>query len=463
MTINVDTDLKESLVNARNNARKCNQTIVFCHVKKIENVSVLNIYKNSESKYKGKRFYWENLDKSLKFVGLDTAFKLQMDETENNRFDVVDRFWDDITKLMVVSGEQNITGTGPICFGSFSFNAELSDLVWDNLGALLFYIPKHLITDNGDFYLSSTIIMNAETSDKEIELFVEESRHILHLESEVNLLNRFTSIVETSVDEWTEMVEDILSFIKSGELEKVVLARSTEITTDKEISPSIVMENLSIQQRNSYLFALENNQSTFIGASPERLILKQGQSISTACVAGTIGRGETEEQDRKLENELIHDEKNISEHNFVVDYTRSVLEKKCIHLEIPSKPQILKNKSVQHLFTPVLGQALVGDSILSFAKDLHPTPAMGGKPLNLALKKINELENIERGFYASPIGWMDMHGNGEFIVGIRSALINGDKAILFSGCGIVEDSDPIKEYEETAMKFKPMLSALGII
>ncbi|MDF2557162.1 MAG: isochorismate synthase [Bacillales bacterium] len=464
MTINVDIDLKDSVIRARNNATESNQTVVFCHVKKIEKVSILNIYKNSERKYKGKRFYWENLEQNLKFVGIDTAFKLQMKETETNRFDVVEKFWDDFSELMVITGVQNIIGTGPICYGAFSFKPELTDLIWDEFGALLFYIPRHLISNvDGACYLSSTLIVNADTTDEEIDLFEAEFTQILQLDSEINVQYKSFSIAETSIHEWTDMVEDVLSVIRSGELEKVVLARSTELIFNHEISSSTVMENLSLQQNNSYLFALENEHSTFLGASPERLILKQGQNISTACVAGTTSRGETEELDQKLEFELINDEKNINEHNFVVDYIRSILEKKCIQLEIPSKPQILKNKSVQHLYTPVFGQAFVGDSILNFAKDLHPTPAMGGIPLNTALQKIDELENIDRGFYASPIGWMDSQGNGEFIVGIRSALLNRNKAILFSGCGIVGDSDPIKEYEETAMKFKPMLSALGII
>lgn len=463
MTIKVDIDLKQGLINSRSRATESNQTVIFCHVQKIENVSVLNIYKNSERNYKGKRFYWENADRNLKFVGIETAFKLQLKEIEGNRFDAVERIWNDFSKTMVLSGEENIIGTGPICYGAFSFQPELSDLTWDDFGAMLFYVPRYLIsTINHECYLSSTMVLNAETTNIELDKFVAESTQILQLEAVDTVPYRLATIVETDVSEWTEMVEAILKGIKAVQLEKVVLARSSDLTFDSDISPGSVMEKLSIEQSNSYLFAIENDKSTFIGASPERLILKQGQNISTACVAGTIGRGKTVELDQKLEFELFHDEKNISEHNFVVDYIRSVLEKKCVHLEVPTKPQILKNKSVQHLFTPIVGQALVGESILNIARDLHPTPAMGGKPLNVALEKIVELENVDRGFYASPIGWMDTFGNGEFIVGIRSALLNGKKATLFSGCGIVAESDPIKEYEETAMKFKPMLSALGV-
>lgn len=463
MTIKVDIDLMESLISSRNKAVESNQTVVFCHVQKIEKVSVLNIYKNSETNYKGKRFYWENADRNLKFVGVGTAFKLQMEEIEGNRFDVVEKFWDDFSNIMVLSGVQDVVGTGPICYGAFSFQPELSDMTWDDFGILLFYIPRYLISTNDkDCYLSSTIVVNAETTDMELNEFVAESARILQLEAIEAVQYKLSTIVETSIVEWSEMVEDVLEGIKTGHFEKVVLARTSDLIFDREISSSSVMENLSNQQSNSYLFAIENDNSTFIGATPERLILKQGQNISTACVAGTIGRGKTEELDQKLEFDLFHDEKNISEHNFVVDYIRSVLEKKCMHLEIPSKPQILKNKNVQHLFTPVIGQVLVGESILNIARDLHPTPAMGGKPLDFALEKIVELENVERGFYASPIGWMDSFGNGEFIVGIRSALLNGKKATLFSGCGIVADSDPIEEYEETAMKFRPMLSALGV-
>ena len=461
MTIKLELNIKKSLINARSLA--ANQTVVFCHVQKIESVSVIELYKSSELKYRGKRFYWENADQNLKFVGIDPAFKLQMNETEDDRFELVENFWNSFSKLIQLSGEQSIEGTGPICFGGFSFQPNQSDMIWEDFGTLLFYVPKFLITDiKGECYLSSTFVVNEDTTDREIDDLMKQYELILRQEDDREIYPDIIDIVETDLVEWTEMIENALAEITSGDIEKIVLARTTELKFDGEISPSSVMEKLSNQQNNSYRFGIELDHVAFVGASPERLILKQGNYISTACVAGTIGRGETDEIDKMLASELMNDRKNIHEHQFVVEYIRSILEEKCVKLDISSEPQILKNNNVQHLFTPVFGQALPDKSILNFVRDLHPTPAMGGIPHTFALEKIDALESFGRGFYASPIGWMDRFGNGEFIVGIRSALINQNKVTLFAGCGIVANSDPLKEYEETAMKLKPMLSALGL-
>ena len=242
--------------------------------------------------------------------------------------------------------------------------------------------------------------------------FIKEIDRIIRLEDATLFQPELTGIVESDIDEWSLMIDNALAEIGTGKLEKVVLARTIELNFDGEISPSLVMENLSNQQSNSFLFGIEHGQVAFVGASPERLILKNGHNISTACVAGTIGRGESEYSDKMLENELLNDSKNVNEHRFVVNYIRTVLENKCLKLDIPSEPQILKNKNVQHLYTPVNGIALPEKSILDFVSDLHPTPAMGGMPHPLALQKIKALENFNRGFYASPLGWMDQFGNG---------------------------------------------------
>ena len=120
----------------------------------------------------------------------------------------------------------------------------------------------------------------------------------------------------------------------------------------------------------------------------------------------------------------------------------------------------MKLKNIQHLYTPVKCVSKPGTSLLDFVELLHPTPALGGSPRDVAMEKIEQYEGMDRGFYAAPIGWMDLYGNGDFSVGIRSGLLQGHKAHLYAGCGIVEKSDPDSEYMETKVKFKPMLSAL---
>jgi menaquinone-specific isochorismate synthase len=128
---------------------------------------------------------------------------------------------------------------------------------------------------------------------------------------------------------------------------------------------------------------------------------------------------------------------------------------------VPAEPTLMKNRHIQHLYTPVRGISKEGVTIFEFVENLHPTPAMGGLPKEKAVVRIREMEDLERGFYAGPLGWVDTYGNGEFAVGIRSALIQNNEASLFAGCGVVEDSTPESEFRETGIKFNPMLSALG--
>jgi menaquinone-specific isochorismate synthase len=165
--------------------------------------------------------------------------------------------------------------------------------------------------------------------------------------------------------------------------------------------------------------------------------------------------------DKLLGDSLLNDDKNLIEHQYVVDMIKSAMEDTCSEVVIPQHPRLLKLKHIQHLYTPVKGRINQESSLLSLVERLHPTPALGGFPKEKAVEKIREVEDLDRGFYAGPLGWFDHQGNGEFAVAIRSGLIQGNEASLFAGCGVVGDSLSDLEFEETKIKFKPMLSALG--
>jgi menaquinone-specific isochorismate synthase len=209
------------------------------------------------------------------------------------------------------------------------------------------------------------------------------------------------------------------------------------------------------------VFALESEEDCFIGASPERLVKKSGKQVFSVCLAGSIARGNDAAEDESLGLELLNDPKNRIEHDYVVQMIKAAMEKVCSTYDIPTEPSLIKMKDIQHLFTPVTGSLKNSASIFSLIELLHPTPALGGYPQKQAIKKIREAEILDRGLYGAPIGWLDYQGNGEFAVSIRSALIQKNEASLFAGCGVVKDSDAESEFKETAIKFKPMLSALG--
>ena len=218
---------------------------------------------------------------------------------------------------------------------------------------------------------------------------------------------------------------------------------------------------LSNEQQESYHFGLQKDGQLFFGATPERLIeISNGRAYS-ACVAGSIKRGKSAAEDRELGDELLEDSKNREEHQYVVNMISQVFKTFCTDIKISKVPKLMKVRDIQHLFTPVEGKVEQGTDIFSLVQALHPTPALGGVPTDISMEMIRSEENMDRGYYAAPIGWTDTAGNGEFAVAIRSALLDGDSAYLYAGGGIVADSEPDKEYDETWVKFRPVMRALG--
>ncbi len=188
---------------------------------------------------------------------------------------------------------------------------------------------------------------------------------------------------------------------------------------------------------------------------------KNGNDVFTTCLAGSIKRGKTTKEDLDLGEDILSDQKNLIEHQYVVDMIKEAMSEVCTEVILPDQPQLMKMRDIQHLYTPVTGKTDDQTSLLDIIERLHPTPALGGLPKKPAVEKIREVELLDRGFYGGPIGWMDYRGNGEFAVAIRSGLIQGNEASLFAGCGVVAHSDSESEYQETNIKFRPMLTALG--
>ncbi len=160
------------------------------------------------------------------------------------------------------------------------------------------------------------------------------------------------------------------------------------------------------------------------------------------ALAGSAPRGATGEEDRHLGSELLYSAKNREEHEIVTTTIRDSLASLCSRIWITDTPELLRLKNIQHLQTAIVGELLPGRSMLEALHALHPTPAVGGSPTEQALAFIRAHENLDRGWYAGPIGWIDLRGNGEFAVALRSALLEKNQATLFAGCGIVRDSDP---------------------
>jgi menaquinone-specific isochorismate synthase len=261
--------------------------------------------------------------------------------------------------------------------------------------------------------------------------------------------------------EWNHMAGEAIQQIRRGDLEKVVLARGVDVHLDQPIDPIGVLALLEERYPECTRFLIEPaHGQAFLGATPETLAALAGGELRTIALAGSTRRGSSSEEDDLLAQTLMDSPKERHEHALVVEAIRSRLAPLVDELAIEEQPGLWRLSNIQHLRTHALGVLHDEIDILDVIEALHPTPALGGTPRGEALALIEELEPTSRGWYASPVGWMDANGDGEFAVAIRSAVTAGAEARLYAGAGIVADSDPQREWDETALKLRPMLEAL---
>ena len=266
---------------------------------------------------------------------------------------------------------------------------------------------------------------------------------------------------------WDRLVGLFAGAVGRGRLDKVVLARRVELRAPVELDVANALRRLAATAPESTIYAFVRGGRTFLGATPERLVRTCGRTFETVAVAGSAPRGATREEDAANAAALLGSDKEREEHGVVVDMLRAVLTPLAERLEVAPAPAILPLRTVQHLVTPIRGilrdgpGASIAAGLLALAERIHPTPAVGGEPRDLALDMIAEHEGWDRGWYAGPVGWLGADGDGELMVALRCGIVAGQAATLFAGCGIVADSDPAAEWEESRLKLRPLASALG--
>lgn len=257
-------------------------------------------------------------------------------------------------------------------------------------------------------------------------------------------------------EEWKELFSNIFEKIQNKEVKKVVASRKVEIVCEFAINVESVLLNLLEKNTESFVFAYHKSGETFLGASPEVLVEKQGSHITSYALAGTITK--TEENKKEQGAKLLHDEKNNHEHRIVAESIASVMKSQASSVEV-GEIRLMELRNLFHLKTNISAH---DDTLalLDWVKLLHPTPAMGGEPRERALQIIQEYEKHERGMYAAPFGIVDTKGDGIFVVGIRSGLVVGNTIYAYAGCGIVAQSDCDEEYKETNSKLRTILECL---
>jgi isochorismate synthase len=261
---------------------------------------------------------------------------------------------------------------------------------------------------------------------------------------------------------WKRLVGMFAGAVGRGRLDKVVLARRVGLRSPVELDVPNALRRLAASAPESTTYAFRRDGRTFLGATPERLVRTEGRSFRTVAVAGTIRRGADAAEDAALAAELMASDKNREEQAIVVSAIRDQLAPIAQTLEVAAQPSIMTLRFVQHLVTEISGTLAEGRGLLSLGGLLHPTPAVGGEPRDLALALVDEHEGFDRGWYAGPVGWLGADGDGELCVALRCGIVDRTRATLFAGCGIVADSDPDAEWEESRIKLRAVVSALGI-
>ncbi len=283
------------------------------------------------------------------------------------------------------------------------------------------------------------------------------SSHLLSTADKADLPTDFSVEPSRSPKEWRDAVYEAISRIRRGDLDKVVLARQVDVEADRAFDIAAVVANLRASYASAYRFAIDG----LVGASPELLISRTGLDIRSYPLAGTRANSGDATSASTARNELLSSDKDQNEHSYLSHSVEAILAPLCSELNVDPHPGVLSVGNVQHLATNVAGVLRdPSTTALDLVAALHPTPAVGGTPTDKALALIAELEQMDRGRYAGAVGWINAHGDGCFAVAIRCAQIEGNVAHLFAGNGIVAQSDPALEFEESQWKLQPMLNAL---
>lgn len=440
---------------AKNHAQLCSIGISVSH---IEPLAVLeSVFDPTQI-----HFFMENKREEIAQAAAEAVVK-SPELNGANRFQDARKWVKEWKENSVIVADDEIPYRGLIFLGGFPFAEDSRQ----DSGFL--FIPRWHVIRKGNSYQAIANFLVDENCDIEheakqvwtlYEKFLSyKYPSLLVEETESAALSRKREFGEQM--EYKRWVEEARRLIETSCVEKIVLARCLQLQV-ADFPLFGVLSRLRENFKECYTFSLGLGSGRyFLGASPERLLQVENQSLKTVAIAGTAGRGASLSTDAQLSSGLLKSSKDANEHSFVIESIRKRLSKLGISINAQKKPGLLQLSNVQHLQTLI--EAELGDAdLLDVLEQLHPTAAVGGIPKEEAIQAIASIENWDRGFYAGPIGWLNCEGDGEFVVGIRSLLVEKDHLSVYAGAGIVKESDPDKEFEETEMKFRAILETLGV-
>lgn len=427
------------------------------------------------------QFYIEKPSKQQAIAAIDAADFIKLEG--KNRFKKAQEFIKDCLNNHLVKGDLKLPFSGMHFFCSFTF---FDENIAHNapFPAATIFLPRWQVStsQNGSVLVANLKIEPHSNLEIILDSLVNQLKLINLQEHQLinNIKNSRSSIIKilNNAEQFQHSVTSALNSIQANHFRKIVLASTIDFASPSPFNAINSLDNLRKCYPGCNIFSTSNGKGkSFIGASPERLISIRNSSLETDALAGSAPRGQTTSEDAKFAYRLMSSEKERREHQFVLNFITECLSELGLTPQMLPMPQLLKLPNIQHLWTPIQTPLPSNFNLLEIVEKLHPTPAVAGVPTKVAQEQIRNYETFDRSLYAAPLGWLDHQGNGEFIVGIRSALIDTEatsnhpykneqlpydiyRARLYAGAGIVAGSDPNKELAEIQLKLQALSKAL---
>ncbi len=387
--------------------------------------------------------------------------------TGTQRFKDAAAAWRALVAQAVTDQADGPPGSGMTAVGGFGFApAGASSPKWSGFHPASMILPEvSLARQHRETWLTLNLMVAPDDTGEDLTERLE--RRLSQLQSRpMPLLDpapvgRFRVSSPMPPAHYEEAVARAVQRIRAGELKKIVLAREVEVQAPTAHDPAAILAVLREGFPSCYVYAVGRGESTFLGATPELLVRRQGQRATTVALAGSIGRSADPAVDDHLGERLLGSDKDREENAIVGRRIARALAPHSVWVTVAPEPTVVRVANIQHLAAPIRAQLAAPMSAVELAGVLHPTPAVGGEPWSKAEPLVPALEGFDRGWYAGPVGWCDQTGDGEFCVALRCALVRGDTATCYAGCGIVADSDPASELAETETKLQALLPVLA--
>jgi salicylate biosynthesis isochorismate synthase/menaquinone-specific isochorismate synthase len=392
---------------------------------------------------------------------------ITLEDRGHKRFERTAARWRELVQRACVASRGGPLGGGLVACGGFAFAPDGGGSPhWSGFAPASLVVPEVALVRRGDevWCTVAALVRDGDAT----------------LECERRVLDRLASLRERALplldphptehhtisgamapEHYEAAVARAAELIADGRLEKIVLAREVDVHGPAPHDGAAVFGVLREAFAGCFVYAVGRGEATFIGATPELLMRRQGLRLSTVALAGSTGRSADPAVDDHLGERLMRSDKDREEHAIVARRIERTLRQHAVWVTMEEEPQVVRIANIQHLATAIRAQLAAPIAAIELAGLLHPTPAVGGEPAAVALPLIRALEGIDRGWYAGPLGWTDANEDGEFCVALRCALLDGRIARCYAGDGVVADSDPAAELAETEIKLGALLPILA--